>query len=110
MSDQLGGVYVVALSTDITGEENIAWCFRDEADADDVVRLLEHTEGEGRAWQTFEPISYSLIDDPDAVDYFTNRTGLSADQLKRALTSITENDDEALQAVLAEAGYAEEVS
>jgi len=70
------GVYVVCIDPDITGQENVAWTFRDEDDADRVVRALEAVNGEGTAWYTLEPVALSLNDD-DLHAYLDERGALS---------------------------------
>lgn len=98
----LGGVYVVYLDPDIAGEDNAVCAFADESDADDIVTILEASEGEGKAWAHFEPLVYGM-EDPGIREVLRDRLDLTDAGLDAALAAVREVDDAALAAVL-EAG------
>lgn len=67
------GVYIVFVDADIAGEDNVAWCFVDEADADRFAREIK--DRVGPAWVQYEPVATSY-DDPHFQEYRNERLGL----------------------------------
>jgi hypothetical protein len=65
------GVYVVLLDPDIFGDEQIAWCFVHETDAEDFAQALCQRYGDGAAWVSFQPVAYTP-DDEEAVGHLND--------------------------------------